>query len=276
MAKVVRPHPFSEIARSRSSDEVAKQIRDVLLAGHVTLGERLPSERELCETLNVSRPTLREAFRSLEAAGIIEIRTGKGGGAYFVAPSEATLGDALATLVNFRGASAGDLAEFRVSFESDNAWWAATRAEPKDIEHLEDLVAAIRTIAARTRRRRREVADLDASWHVAVATATKNRVRIGISLGIRAALLRDVVLSHPGAGRELPIVVSELEEITAAIRRRDAATAQRQMKAHVEHWVAMLRPDPYDPHERGSGGTAEIDALVDGGHRGVASTSDHR
>src|SRR5690242_8215653 len=108
----------------RRLDDVFLQLRDALLSGRVAEGERLPNERDLAERFGVGRPTVREALRSLEALGIVEIRPGRSGGAYAVRPSEATLASALETLVSLRGASPQELAEFRLSFEADNAWWA--------------------------------------------------------------------------------------------------------------------------------------------------------
>src|ERR1700709_1200374 len=99
------------------------------------------AERHLCEEFGVGRPTLREALRSLEAVGMIEVRPGKSGGSYAVTPSESTVGDARAALVTLRGASLEDLAEFRVDFEAENASWAARRADAGDVTALETAVS---------------------------------------------------------------------------------------------------------------------------------------
>src|SRR4051794_9999385 len=118
-------------------DDVFVQVRDAILSGEVPEGERLPNERDLAERFAVGRPTVREALRSLEALGIVEIRAGRAGGAFAARPSEATLGSALATLVSLRGASAQELAEFRLGFEAEAAWWAARRADAGDVAELE-------------------------------------------------------------------------------------------------------------------------------------------
>ena len=232
--------PFVKVRRVRSFDEVTSQIRQLILSGQIGRGQRLPGERELCELLDVSRPTLREALRSLEAAGMVEIRPGKNGGAYATGPSEATLGDALATLLNFRGASTADLAEFRASFEAENAWWAARRATPEEISGLKALIEQMRNAANGATPRWEAVANLDAQWHEAVARASHNRVRIAISLGIREALLRNVVVVQPGVAmaerREIPI---ELVEVTTAIESHDPQRASESMRRHVEHWVSL-------------------------------------
>jgi GntR family transcriptional repressor for pyruvate dehydrogenase complex len=198
----------------RSSDDVVEQLREAIYAGRIRPGQRLPGERRLCAELGVGRPTLREALRSLEAVGIIEVRPGKGGDSYAATPSEATVGDALAALVRLRGASPEDLAEFRVDFEGENAAWAARRADAADI-------AALRAIAedARAAGTSEQATEIDGRWHEALARATKNRLRIGIALGIRTAH----VAGAPG----------EVAAITRAVAAGDADAARRLMREHV-------------------------------------------
>jgi DNA-binding FadR family transcriptional regulator len=57
------------------------QIEDRILAGDLSAGDHLPDERDLSARLGVSRPSLRESLRVLEALGILEIRRGGDGGA---------------------------------------------------------------------------------------------------------------------------------------------------------------------------------------------------
>src|SRR3954452_17393479 len=135
---------FAPARRVRMLDDVFLQIREAILSGGVPEGERLPNERTLAERFAVGRPTVREALRSLEALGIVQIRAGRAGGAFAARPSEATVGSALATLVSLRGASAQELAEFRLGFEAEAAWWAARRADAGDVAELERLVEETR------------------------------------------------------------------------------------------------------------------------------------
>src|SRR4051812_20223088 len=166
---------FDKARRVRSFDDVVEQLREAIYSGRIRPGQRLPGERQLCEAFGVGRPTLREALRSLEAVGLIEVRPGKAGGSYAVTPDESTVGDALAALVNLRGASLEDLAEFRVDFEGENAAWAARRADAGDIAALEAIVAEARAAAADPATLPR-VAAIDVRWHEALARATSNRL----------------------------------------------------------------------------------------------------
>ena len=218
--------------RVRSFDEVVEQLREAIYAGRIRPGERLPGERRLCAELGVGRPTLREALRSLEAVGIIEVRPGKSGGSYAATPSESTVGDALAALVQLRGASLEDLAEFRVDFEGENAAWAARRADAADLAALQAIVDDARAAGTAA-----HVVEVDVRWHETLARATKNRLRIGIALGIHDAVLRrHRTAVEPGRDAHVASIPADMAAITAAVADGDAVAARRLMRAHIEEW----------------------------------------
>src|SRR4051812_41328045 len=86
---------FVPAQRVRSFDHIVEQIRAVIGSGGMAPGDRLPSERDLGVAFGVSRTTLREALRALEAQGVIEIRTGSRGGAFIAEPSPDLVAGAL-------------------------------------------------------------------------------------------------------------------------------------------------------------------------------------
>ena len=226
---------FDKARRVRSFDDVVEQLREAIISGRIRPGERLPGERQLSEEFGVGRPTLREALRSLEAVGIIEVRPGKNGGSYAVTPSESTVGDALAALVNLRGASLEDLTEFRVDFESENAAWAARRADARDLTALEALVAEARAAAEQALP---DVAEIDVRWHEALARATKNRLRIGIALGIHEAVLRrhQLAMRTAASNERSRSIPDDIAAITQAVAAGDPEGARRLMREHIEVW----------------------------------------
>jgi GntR family transcriptional regulator, transcriptional repressor for pyruvate dehydrogenase complex len=237
--------PFAPARRLRTLDDVFLQLREAILTGELAEGDRLPNERDLAERFGVGRPTVREALRSLEALGIVEIRAGRTGGAYAVRPSEATLGAALATLVSLRGATAQELAEFRLSFEADNAWWAARRADADDVAALKQLVAETRAVLKRITNDWTPLTEADARWHEALARATKNRLRIGISLGLHEPRLRQVPALGSAHVRYARTIPTALAKITRAVKSRDEDGARSAMLVHIEQW-ARLNPDVSD------------------------------
>jgi GntR family transcriptional repressor for pyruvate dehydrogenase complex len=222
---------FGKAQRMRTFDDVLEQLREAILSGRIRPGEKLPTERQLCEEFGVGRPTLREALRSLEAVGLIDVRPGKGGGSYAVTPSESTVGDALASLVSLRGASLEDLAEFRLDFEGENALWAARRADAADLSMLESAVTEAREASSVD-----DLLSADVRWHEIVARATKNRLRIGIALGIHESVMRRHNALIRPSDDQVFTIPDDLIEITAAIAAGDPERARTTMREHIEVW----------------------------------------
>jgi DNA-binding FadR family transcriptional regulator len=120
---------FDRIRRVRSFEEVVEQVRAAIASRSIEAGERLPSERELAEQFGVSRATLREALRALEALGLLEIRPGARGGAFATSPDDEWLTDTVASLLTMRaGTKQQNFRVFRATFHADNAFWAGHQA----------------------------------------------------------------------------------------------------------------------------------------------------
>jgi GntR family transcriptional repressor for pyruvate dehydrogenase complex len=226
---------FGPARRVRSFDDVTLQIREAIRTGQIPPGGRLPSERDLCEIFGVSRPTLREALRSLEALGVVEIRPGSKGGAFARQPTEDLLGHALSTLLSFQGATQEELMEFRLSFEGENAELAAARVTPAEITALEALTEELRALAAGGGTAE-ALHDVDERWHEAVARAAHNSVRLGIMLGVQDAMRRALPLIRAQLVSEPPSLVADMERLVGALRARDATAARDVMEGHVRRW----------------------------------------
>jgi GntR family transcriptional repressor for pyruvate dehydrogenase complex len=233
---------FTPAQRVRSFEDIIAQVRDAVAEGRLRPGERLPSERALAESFGVSRATLREALRSLEAMGVVEIRLGATGGAFAAEPDERLLGDALGTLLAFRGATANDLAEFRVAFEADNARWAVRKASAEDRAVFGRLVEEA---AAASRSKPPDwglIGGVDMRFHEAVARATHNPIRIGIMLGIHAAMRRAFAVLADPLVRHRAEVHRDMEEFVRALEAGDEQRAASAMQRHVERWNALTVP----------------------------------
>jgi GntR family transcriptional repressor for pyruvate dehydrogenase complex len=231
---------FVPAQRVRSFDHIVGQIRDAIASGGIAPGERLPSERDLGTTFGVSRTTLREALRALEAQGVLEIRTGSRGGAFVAEPSSELVAGALANLLRFRSATARELAEFRVPFEAENAAWAARRADPAALAELEHIVGDVTALAHDEAVPWAEVAVLEVRFHDAVARATGNSVRAAIMSAILDALERAFIAvpvppDSPLRGELAP----ELRTIIDAIHAGDDEAAAAAMWAHVSRWSEL-------------------------------------
>ncbi|PYS03236.1 MAG: hypothetical protein DMG16_06310 [Acidobacteria bacterium] len=73
---------FHRVRVSRTSKAVVRQLQDAFFSGRFRAGDRLPPERGLAEQFGVSRISVRDALRSLESSGLVEIRVGSNGGAF--------------------------------------------------------------------------------------------------------------------------------------------------------------------------------------------------
>lgn len=245
-------------------DDVTTQLHEAILSGRLQPGDRLPNERELAEAFSVGRPTLREALRVLEAFGLVEIRPGKLGGAFVTVPTEGTLTQALATLLAMGDVTTTDLVEFRVSFEAENAWWAAQRATPEDVRVLREIAREAEVAAKASKLE--AFPEIDARWHGAVARMTKNRVRLSIFMAIYETLLR-----YNRAATEIPVevrdrlrrqlraAVTDMKRIAEAIESKDGEQARAQMRRHIERanldpqLTALISPSRVRPTDGRTG-----------------------
>lgn len=132
------PHQLQPLARAdRLSDQVAAQLQSLVTRNAIKAGEKLPSERELCELLGVSRTVVREAVRSLVVKGLLEVR--RGGGTIVRAPDAALVSEMM-TMVLRTGV--GDVnfthvQEVRRLLEVEIAGLAAERRNDDDLVKIE-------------------------------------------------------------------------------------------------------------------------------------------
>jgi DNA-binding FadR family transcriptional regulator len=193
--------------------------------------------------LKVGRSTVREALRTLELQGLVDVRPGRNGGLFAAEPTGTNVGAALETLLRFRPPTRAELMEFRLSFEGETAWWAARRATPEDCRQLDDLADRVRAAAAPEGSWQR-IADYDVRFHEAVAAASRNQIRVAIMQAINRPL-REVVLAM-GMFADESIrtgVAEDLDAIAKAVRAGNAENARELMRAHVQHNPAFQSQD---------------------------------
>jgi GntR family transcriptional repressor for pyruvate dehydrogenase complex len=128
----------------RAYEQIADQLRELILVGKLKPGMRLPTEVELALQLGVGRSTVREALRQLSAEGLIRTAKGTGGGSYVSQPSLDRISSYLSTNISLLSNSAElSLAEFleaRELLEIPAARLAATRRSPEQLERLQSSI----------------------------------------------------------------------------------------------------------------------------------------
>src|ERR671930_1578699 len=130
---------FAPVAVARASSSIADQIRQAIVTGKLREGERLPPERELAEQFGVSRVTVRDALRALEAMGLIVVRVGARGGAFVTVPTGSLVGQTMSDMLLMQAISPEDIVEARLVVELGTVTLACARATDQELAALRDL-----------------------------------------------------------------------------------------------------------------------------------------
>jgi GntR family transcriptional repressor for pyruvate dehydrogenase complex len=130
------------ISPKRISDQVFDQLRELIFRGDFQPGEKIMTERELAEALNVSRNSVREAINKLVTLRFLEQRQGQG---TFVRSMDEAVKIPLATVMETQDASLIDLLEMRMGIECNAASLAAQRANATDLEAIEKAIGEMDT-----------------------------------------------------------------------------------------------------------------------------------
>jgi GntR family transcriptional regulator, transcriptional repressor for pyruvate dehydrogenase complex len=216
------------------SEEIAKQIMDLIANGDLKPGQRLPSERELCELFGASRPSLREALRCLSIVGVLNARVGEG------TSVAVDGGKFLRKIVEWRMISERhdieNLLEVRIALEGLSAANTALHGIPEDIEKAEALLASMKRAVGDPK----QFANLDLDFHLALANASGNTLLCDLISLIRNQLAKTLtkVLMLPNA---LPLSLKEHTAILEAIKRRDTEGAHKAMDAHLRAALGRYR-----------------------------------
>src|SRR5215469_15380518 len=120
---------ISPVATARRSDDVAAQIRNLIIREQLAEGARLPAERDLAARFGASRPTVSQALRSLSLMGLVEIRHGSG--AYVVRRPESLVAMSVNLMLDLDRDSAGHLMTLRLWLEEAGVREAALRRPAK-------------------------------------------------------------------------------------------------------------------------------------------------
>ena len=222
------PGLFAPVSVARASSSIADQIRQAIVTGKLDQGERLPPERELAEQFGVSRVTVRDALRALEAMGLIEVRVGARGGAFVTVPTGSIVGQTMSDMMMMSALTPEDIVEARLVVELGTVTLACSRATDEDIARLRELAEqSAQAIAAKTYTR-----EISWDFHALVAEAAHNTAIEGLTSSFRSSLSMHPIRTREGA-RAHALTVDEHARIFEAIERRDGETARREMATHL-------------------------------------------
>lgn len=217
---------FETVRRNKVYEEVARQIERLILK-KLQPGDKLPSERELAETLGVSRSSIRDAIRSLELMGMVEPR--QGAGTIVREVSAESLVNPLANAIKRKEEMVGELIDFRKMLEPPLAARAATHASPDEISEMEEILVRQEE---KLRQGDSAIAE-DSEFHYAIALASGNSVVLKV-LDTLMDLLRDTRERNLQVEGRPPKSLAGHRRILAAIKKHDAEAAKDAMRRHIE------------------------------------------
>ena len=217
---------FEAIRRNKVYEEVARQLERIILK-KLHPGDKLPSERELAESLGVSRSSIRDAIRSLELMGLVEPR--QGAGTVVREISADVLMNPLTNVLRHKLELVGEFLDFRKMLEPPLAGRAASHASDDEILEMEEI---LRRQEAKLRAGDLAIEE-DSEFHYSIAMASGNSVVLKV-LDVIMDLLRDTrERSLQLQGRPQKSLAGH-RRILAAIKRRDAEAAKAAMRRHIE------------------------------------------
>jgi GntR family transcriptional repressor for pyruvate dehydrogenase complex len=225
------------ISPKRISDQVFDQLRELIFRGDYQPGQKIMTERELAQALNVSRNSVREAINKLVTLRYLEQRQGQG---TFVRSVDEAVKIPLATVMESQDASLIDLMEMRMGIECTAASLAARRANASDLKAIEK---AIEEMDADTRTGGLGT-EGDLAFHMAIASATKNPMQVYIiknvsdflHMGIRENLLH--LYEVPG---NIVEILQQHKAIFKAICSSDAEAAYKTMQNHINYVIRFFK-----------------------------------
>lgn len=234
---------FKKYKPGRIFQNVVAQIEKSIMDGTLKPGDTLPSEMKLKDMFETSRGTVREALRVLEQKGLIDIRTGAGGGAIVKDVGTEKITESLSLLMQYQKVTLDNIAEFREGVEGSVAALAAKKADKKDIERLKALLLRIEALFPMESAFLEAFIQIDIELHVALAEISRNPIYLANVRMIHEVILGDEV---DFSAREKSILMDNHRDLTAlvsAIERGDAEEARKRAHDHVRRFRLDLKED---------------------------------
>jgi len=218
------------------SQKIVEQIKDIVYTGGLQPGDRLPTEKELAQQLNVSRPTLREALIVLEAIGLIEVRPREGSIVKSVVPL--SIQDPIQDMIELDPTKVLELFEVRKKIDSEGAAMAAERATDVELRKIGEIAA---TLGAKLVEKQ-SILDVGTAKYYqrtffAIADATHNSIYSHFMKSIWTLLegavpySRQKLLGVPNISAKL---ARQYREIVGAVTARNPALARKAVIRHLD------------------------------------------
>ena len=221
----------------KSSDVLAERLKQEILGDGYSLGASLPTERELVSTTGLSRGSVREALRILEAQGLVHTRAGRYGGTTVSQPTTVQLASHVNLYAKGRSVPLGALVEVRLALEPMVAALAAERRTEEDLSTLRAIAERIDWASEN---------DLSAfleenvNWHDAIAAASHNDLLHAFATSVSGLMFEASQIKEFASAEVRQRVRHAHARILEAIEAGDADLAYRRVERDVQAYASIL------------------------------------
>lgn len=222
---------FQPIKTKKIYQEIMEQLKGMITRGEIHPGDKLPSERDLAESMEVSRASVREALAALAVMGILDIRPGEG--TFVRQTNDAETFESLSVLLAVEQNPEAQMMEVRRVLETELAALAALRATDQDLQKIKESLLIMRSASSI-----KEAVEADLRFHFAIAEATKNTILLRIMNTVADLMhhnlrqARENIYANPNQRNQ---VLNEHEAIYSAIHKRRPEEARACMLLHINN-----------------------------------------
>ncbi|WP_010296500.1 FadR/GntR family transcriptional regulator [Clostridium senegalense] len=230
---------FSPIKNTRVYEKVIEQIKEMIITGTFKKGDKLPSEREMAESLQVSRTSIREALRELEIMGLIESRQGEGN--FIKSSFENTLLKPLSTIFLLKESNSDEILELRNIIERGSVVLAAERITDEELGEMELLFdESLKSDLKDT------LVDVDIDFHYKIAQASKNFLILSILNAISfliEAFIKDIRRNVITKEENINMLIQQHRDILSALKSHDPVAAEKAMLDHLQYVNTQMKKE---------------------------------
>ena len=227
----------------KTSDVLANELRRQILGGRLAPGAALPAERDLVTQTGLSRGSVREALRILEAEGLVSTRPGRLGGSVARQPGDESLARYVNLFVHGRRITLLSLLQTREAVEPSLAALAAQNRTEGELAELIAVTERVERAYADTPRFLRE----NVNWHCAIAAASHNELLRAFMLAISSMVYKASAIENFANDEVRKVVMKAHRRILDAIVAQDSEAARRRMARHLAALTAELKAFPNAP-----------------------------
>ncbi|EDS77503.1 GntR family transcriptional regulator [Clostridium novyi A str. 4552] len=220
---------FTPIKNTKVYEQVINQIKDMIQDGTLKKGDKLPSERDLVDKLEVSRTSIREALRVLEIVGIVECKQGEGN--FVRTDFNDTLLEPLSIMFMLNDCTLQEIFELRKVIEIETAALAAKKITESQLDDMRSILDTIKTSDDED-----EKVKLDTQFHYSIAKASQNFLIVSIINAVSTLMDSFIKDARKNIISNLhkEIIDKQHDKIWKALNNHNPSGAADAMRTHLE------------------------------------------